>query len=521
MSPGPSSPFFSILPTSYGGRGVIASQNIPKDSLILSCEAPYASVICRKFRKEVCAWCFSWSWEIRKSSWALTIPLESQRPASSVKPASGAFQSSFRFCGESCRNYWLADGEDTMDSGHVTSHAGIRGLINSSLERCITAMAKSRTKSRNLSPLHEIEFRWIVFLQDLEGLNPNRISSNFVEDTWKRAEQLASFLWASKPFANEQSLSNKTRPPKVGHIFPIILSELELDTASFILSCLVKKCIEESSRMTSRAYEGRPHYSVGTWSDVLDLQDNSLPQIRMEPYMLASHIRIWAFIKFVVYSALRDAKCLSDRTKDLVQSLKKSVDTPKDTQAILGRESGNVFGLWDSAPEGEDNEMLGWGLYPLGSYFNHGMSTRICFDSWEICYCLDCSPVVHKRMNGRFTEFYTLHDVHAGEELCISYIKENDEAQKRRKALKRWFFECACKKCTVELQVWSLSCSCSTSPGMNDLHFCFPRLISLSDLYDFVQRIGLLSQYANSLGALWPLIYPYVRCWRFPSLSFS
>lgn len=56
-------------------------------------------------------------------------------------------------------------------------------------------------------------------------------------------------------------------------------------------------------------------------------------------------------------------------------------------------------------------------------------------------------------MNGPVTEFYTLRDVHAGEELCISYIEENDEAQKRRKALKHWFFECACKKCTVELQV--------------------------------------------------------------------
>jgi len=383
MSPGPSSPFFSILPTSSGGRGVIALQNIPKDTLILSCEAPYASVICRKFKKEVCAWCFSWSWEIgRKGSWALTIPLESQQLARSVKSASGAFQSGFRFCGESCRNHWLADGEDTIGSGHVMSHAGIRGLINSSLERCITAIAKSQMKPRNLSPLHEIEFRWIVFLQDLEGLNPNRISSAFVEDAWERADRLASFFWASTPFADEQCLSSKTKPPKVGYTFPIMLSELELDTASFILSCLLKKCIEESSRTTSQVYDGQPpHYSAGTWSDVLDLQDNSLPQIRMEPYKLASHVKIWAFTKFVVYLALRDAKCLSARTKDLIQSLKKSIDTPKDTQAILGRESSNVFGLWDSAPEGEDNEMLGWGLYPLGSYFNHGMPTIICLDN--------------------------------------------------------------------------------------------------------------------------------------------
>ena len=35
MSPGPSLPLFTILPTLYGGRGVIALQNIWKDTLIV------------------------------------------------------------------------------------------------------------------------------------------------------------------------------------------------------------------------------------------------------------------------------------------------------------------------------------------------------------------------------------------------------------------------------------------------------------------------------------------------------
>lgn len=381
MSPGPTSPYFTIAPTPYGGRGAFASQHIPKNTLILTCEAPYASVIHRKFRKEVCAWCFSWSWEVtRKGSWNISIALELQQAAEGGKASggrkngAGGPNAGVWFCGEACRDAWISDGEGMTSLEDHPHHAGVRGIINAVLERCLTTMAKDRTKPRTIQTPGGIELGWVAFLQSLEDLDSTTdISSSFLEDAWERAEKLSSFSRSSTPVATISS-SRKSNT-KLIPISPAMLTEFELDTARFVLAGLLKKCIEEFSQTsTSTRTPASSTYSSGTWSDVLDLQDNALTHIQAKPHILATHVRVWIFIKFVVHSAVRETKNLSEQTKQLVHLLKKSVDTPYDTRAILGREHGNVFGIWDLAPEGVDSEMLGWGLYSFGSYFNHGMS---------------------------------------------------------------------------------------------------------------------------------------------------
>jgi SET and MYND domain-containing protein len=50
-------------------------------------------------------------------------------------------------------------------------------------------------------------------------------------------------------------------------------------------------------------------------------------------------------------------------------------------------------------------------------------------------------------------EYYTLRDVEEGEELCISYVENDDDVRKRQESLKEWFFECACRKCETEMGV--------------------------------------------------------------------
>ncbi len=51
--------------------------------------------------------------------------------------------------------------------------------------------------------------------------------------------------------------------------------------------------------------------------------------------------------------------------------LRTYVEKSEFIRAVLGRDHGNVFGIWDMAIQG-DSEMLGWGMYVQGSYFNHG-----------------------------------------------------------------------------------------------------------------------------------------------------
>ncbi|XP_006456201.1 hypothetical protein AGABI2DRAFT_211045 [Agaricus bisporus var. bisporus H97] len=370
MSFGPASAFFAIAPTPHGGRGVFATQHIPKDTLILTCESPYASVIHRKFRKEVCAWCFAWSLEVaRKSSWSIS---------KTNGPNAGVW-----FCRESCRNAWISAGEGVPGG----DHAGVRGILNATLERCLMTMEKDKAKSRTRSG---VELGWAAFLLD----------------------------------------------SKVIPIFPTMLTEFELDTARFVLAGLLKKCTDDFSQKESTGTRriNCTTYPSGDWADVLDLQDNALEHIQAKPYMLASQIRIWVFIRFVVYSILRESKRLSDRTRHLVYLLKKSVDTPLETRVLLGREHGNVFGIWDMALEEMNSEMLGWGLYSFGSYFNH-----------------DCSPTLRKEHKGRAIEYYAIKDIDTGEELCISYVETDQVVEKRKEALKEWFFDCGCGTCVAEL----------------------------------------------------------------------
>lgn len=54
------SSYFRIGETKYGGRGGFALKNIPKGTVILTCNQPLSSTILKNFRKEVCQFCFNY-----------------------------------------------------------------------------------------------------------------------------------------------------------------------------------------------------------------------------------------------------------------------------------------------------------------------------------------------------------------------------------------------------------------------------------------------------------------------------
>jgi SET and MYND domain-containing protein len=268
-------------------------------------------------------------------------------------------------------------GEGTQ--GDDLNHAGVRGVVNAVLERCLKTMEKDKGKPRTLPARNGVELGWAAFLQSLEDLDSTtNISLIFLDNAWEQAERLSSVSSSSKPISTDILISNNRKSgSKSAPVYPTMLTEFELDTVRFVLAGLLNKCIDEYSHRDGKGKDAPRDCAAhpsGDWTDVLDLQDNTLAHIQAKPYMLASQVRVWVFIKFVVHSILRESGHLRDRTRQLVLLLKKSVDTPHETRALLGREHGNVFGIWDMAPEGTDSEMLGWGLYSLGSYFNHGMS---------------------------------------------------------------------------------------------------------------------------------------------------
>src|SRR5688572_1109915 len=113
-------PLFHIQPTSYGGRGIFATQRTPQGTLIHTCHEPYASIIYRDFRKEVCGNCFKYAFDEGRNTW--NVRLDAQ-------PGSGVW-----FCGIGCRDSWQR--EQNVD--------GLLGLMSVTIDRTFQRMKDPR-----------------------------------------------------------------------------------------------------------------------------------------------------------------------------------------------------------------------------------------------------------------------------------------------------------------------------------------------------------------------------------------
>ncbi|KAF2089951.1 SET domain-containing protein [Saccharata proteae CBS 121410] len=82
----PASPLFSVQETASSGRGVFATETIPKGTALWSTGGPDADVVLREYRRELCAYCFKYDrgreWKLRNSA------------------------AGFAYCSEACREKW-------------------------------------------------------------------------------------------------------------------------------------------------------------------------------------------------------------------------------------------------------------------------------------------------------------------------------------------------------------------------------------------------------------------------------
>ncbi|KAG5645382.1 hypothetical protein DXG03_006335 [Asterophora parasitica] len=346
----PSISAFHLKTTVYGGRGLFATERIPNNTLLVTCESPYATVIFKKFRKEVCGHCFAYAFESHRNTWSIKID--------------GQEGNGVWFCTVECRDAWAA-GQNVE---------GLQGLMNASVDKLAKSMKQPKGPSRTTSLI--------------ETMRVEDITVDTHDLAWKHAEE----MYARPGYPTD------------------FLDELELDTVRFLVSAIVKRYFEEKKS---------PDAGSSSWTALLQLQNNEILHIRSKPHMLDSHIRIYGFLRKVMHPVLLPY-----------------VKTCEMVRAILARDTGNVFGIWDMSTKG-DSEMLGWSMYVSGSYFNH-----------------DCSPNVVKKRVQKSLCFITTRDVEIGEELCISYVDVEDRVAVRRDELSRnWYFDCICKRCHEELGI--------------------------------------------------------------------
>ena len=263
---------YTIQSTSYGGRGVIATQFLAKGTQVLLCPGPYAHVVLRKFRKEVCEWCFKYAAPLNK--WLVKASCEGKR------------ETGLWFCSETCRaacykEKWILK-------------------VFARFEMEVVRMMKQKDDDDD---------------DETPSVEPANISAEYLDR-----------IWAS-----------------VDNSSPLVLNEFEVDTAKFLLVALVSKVSN----------------GLRSWTDFLSLQNNELAYIRHKPYILALQLKMFRFLRAVCASSV----------------LKADLHKPEIVRAILGRDPGNVFGIWEDT-ESDEPEMFGWAAYVAASFFNHGMPTH-------------------------------------------------------------------------------------------------------------------------------------------------
>lgn len=180
----------------------------------------------------------------------------------------------------------------------------------------------------------------------------------------------------------------------------IMSSQAYPDTITFLLSAVL-----------TLSDQGRSD----NWSTILELVADKTPY--PSPQDLIKHVRSYLHLLAVLPLPMLDH--ISAET----------------CLALVSRDSHNSFGIRSLDDNGA--EMFGFGVWPLASYFNHS-----------------CLPNVAKKRVGRAWEFWAAHDIHEGDELCISYMGgdegELNLSERRGRSEDIWGFSCACVKCVAE-----------------------------------------------------------------------
>lgn len=215
----------------------------------------------------------------------------------------------------------------------------------------------------------------------------------------------------------------------------IQLDDFEADLARYVLLALIHLQRELTANLAS-AHHSQPlesssleacDYGGANWKDFAALQSGELLHISKFPELLGNWIRIYQVLKsrFTAPSSHTDSAPFTDLS---------NVITPANVRTALGVDPSNSFGIWQ-VPVTEESEGLGFGIYPIPSFFNH-----------------HCSPNIRKERIGRRLRFVTTKEVHAGDELCISYghIDNMGLAERRKHLQDGWFFLCQCSRCLHE-----------------------------------------------------------------------
>ncbi|KAH7882983.1 SET domain-containing protein [Phlebopus sp. FC_14] len=249
-----------IRNTAYGGRSLFAKCDISPGTLIHSSPAPFAHVIYKDYRREVCAECFAYS-----ASDLVSASANASRTWSEKWSRDGA--AAAWFCSEACKQVWEQEDASSL------------------LMEIDAILTKGQTASRKKAKPAKEDTKLKILLTSFR-FEEGRTTQEAVDQAWGSAQTLV---------ASKAQLSS--------FCSTLDLEDMELEIARSLACAIVQRYVCDGRHLREPSFQSIPRRPL--WSELLDLQTNEVFNVQMRPYILSAHLRIYAFLCNVLPNYLR------------------------------------------------------------------------------------------------------------------------------------------------------------------------------------------------------------------------
>lgn len=242
------SDYVEFRTTQHGGRSLFAARDIPLGARVHSSSNPFAHVIYKDYRREVCAQCFAYA-----ASDSTPLEVAQSRVWSIKRKPEGCQASTAWFCSEDCKEAWEKDEA---------------GPLQMQMDATLTkAQVASRRKGRNSTNISSFD-------------SAAEITQDAIDQAWRNVDELVA-----------------SKAQLAAHCATLDLEDAELDIARFLVSAIVRRHVSERPRSnTEGVVDSDPHRNYTSWSHFLRLQNNELANVRERQHILSAHLRIYAFL---------------------------------------------------------------------------------------------------------------------------------------------------------------------------------------------------------------------------------
>ena len=517
-SPLPASPNYHVkYHEQPRGRTIVASRDLATDTLLLATRAEaclsqeaavafqpdlIAHVIRKEYRREVCAWCFAYD---RGRAWKIRDHWE----------GAGVV-----FCSDPCKEKWILDITIQNDSESAactfkkTNHSGpYLGLqAHEAVWRLVKKHSAKRAQQSNSDTANEAFNRKG---DDFEGLSETgkkhrlRPTSEEIEAVWHKTEnEIAPVIRrarsSNKPTkAENRALRNILDDPE---------DAAEPDILSLFLAGILWAYRYSISVHAEKRGQADPYYEDCSEAITIPRSLSSLAP-DTQPYptrvSLRAHTNAYLQLLAILPLALLDATGASlchglvaraswnaFGLRPTEQSQRWVADGGSFCRCNLGdKDDDNTQGLNSmqasrhlhltssqstilKAPSVDGGELLGWGVWPAASFFNHSCAPNVMKwrrgRHWVFCATqtapddkadarkggessLDCNIEDDRHESGLVHGHSDEVGVKKDEELCISYLggdeKELTVTERCNRLWEGWGFWCHCSKCRIEARL--------------------------------------------------------------------